>query len=311
MQFQKAVLINISEDDLDDAYWQKFDQLVLSKVFLEKDDENIVNEVKDSDCLLVGFGVDVTKEIIDSAPNLKYIGVLATAYGKIDIEHAKLKNIPVCNLAGYSTESVAEFTVAVILECIRGLEEGKTRARSGNYSESGIDAKEIKNSMFGVIGLGSIGNRVAEIALGFGANVTYWSRTKKEVNLDYLEINDLIRKSDFISINLAETPETEGIFNEEYINSVKPGCVIVNTAPMELVNIDALAVRLAKNDIYFILDHSDEMSEEDLARLSKYPNCIIYPPIGYITDGARQSKQEMFVQNIKSMLEGAPENRVN
>ncbi len=267
------------------------------------------------DCLLVSFGLPVDKKMIDAAPNLKYIGVLATAFGKIDIEYAKKKKIIICNLPGYSTESVAEFTIAAILEHIRDLEEGKRRGRSGNYSFDGISAIEIKNKIFGVIGLGSIGKRVAEITQGFGADVRYWSKNRKKDaekrGIKYESLDSLIQKADFLSINLAQNKDTEGIFNKSRFKNVKSGVVIINTAPMELVDIDGLIDRLKNDDITFILDHSDEMTEEDLKKVSKYKNCIIYPPIGYITEEARAAKQEIFLGNMEGFLKGKPQNVVN
>lgn len=131
MKFKKALLINIDQSKFEDSYWKKIDRLVDKKVFLPKDDPKIRQELKDTDCLLVNFGIPVTKEDINAAPNLKYIGTLSTAFGKVDVDFAKKKGILVCNLAGYSTESVAEFVIASILESIRGLEEGKRRGMTG------------------------------------------------------------------------------------------------------------------------------------------------------------------------------------
>ncbi len=98
--------------------------------------------------------------------------------------------------------------------------------------------------------------------------------------------------------------------NGARIQKLKKGAVVVNTAPMELVDIDALAKKLSKGDITFILDHSDEMSKEDLSKLSKYENCVIYPPIAYVSEEARIAKQEIFVGNIESSLKGSPVNTV-
>lgn len=311
MTYKKALLIGISTDSLDQEYWDRLDRLAEQVTHVANNDTSIITELQDTDCLLLGFNALAGKDVIDAAPNLKYIGVQATAYSKIDIEYASQKNIPVCNLGGYSTESVAEFVIAVTLETIRNLEEGKQRGRNGNYTEDGITARELKGSEFGVIGLGNIGMRVAEIAAGFGANVSYWSRSPKGVSFASKDLDELISSSDFISLNPALCPETEHILNAERINSLKSGAVVINTCPMELVDINALANRLAKNDITFILDHSDDMSQEDLTTLSQYKNCIIYPPIAYISNEARRNKGEIFVGNIAAALEGKPTNKVN
>lgn len=314
MRFKKILLFGIREAQLDSEFWGRIDKLTDEKVFLAKDSSDIQKEITDTDCLLVGFGVEVNKDLLNKAPKLKYIAVLATAYGKIDASYAKEKGIVVCNIPGYSTESVAEFVIATILETLRDLETGKQRGRDGKYSEDGLKAKEIKGKKFGVIGLGNIGSRVAEIAQGFGAEVKYWSRNKKDAyeqkGIQFENIDTLLPSCDFVSINLAQTKETEQFFDQKKIDSLKSGSIIVNTAPMDLIDINALADRLAKNDITFILDHSDEMSEEDLKKLSQYKNCIIYPPMAYITDEARIAKQEIFVSSIEKFTEGSPINTV-
>ncbi|HUD03875.1 MAG TPA: 2-hydroxyacid dehydrogenase [Candidatus Paceibacterota bacterium] len=315
MKFKKILTIGISTASLDEKYWKELKGLADKVISLSKDSSDIEKELSDTDCILTGFGIEINKRHIDLAKNLKYIGTLATAYGKIDVDYAKKKNIPVCNLGGYSTEGVAEFTIAAILEHIRALGEGKSRAHAGNYSEVGIKATEIKGKKFGVIGLGNIGGRVAEIAQGFGANVSYWSRSKKSVfekqGIKYQELDTLLKEADFVSINLAETKDTENFFDAKKFKLLKSGAVVINTAPMEIVNLKALTERLAKNDMTFILDHSDQMKDEDVKSLIKFKNCIVYPPIAYITDEARANKQQTFISNIENFFKGTSTNRVN
>lgn len=312
MKFKKILSIGVDENKVGPDYWKRIDSLTESKVILPKDDPKIKESLSDVDCLLVNFGIVVDKEMIDSAPNLKYIGILATAYGKVDVAYAKTKNITVCNLPGYSTESVAEFAIAAILEAIRGLSEGKSRGKEGNVSEEGIKAWEIKGKVFGVIGLGNIGTRVAELALGFNADVRYWSRNKKPEaeakGIKYNELDDLISQADFLSLNVAQTPDTEKILNQDRFQAIKSDAVVINTAPMELIDIDALIDRLKKDDIIFIFDHSDEMAEEELKKLLPFNNCIVYPPIAYISKEAAVNKQEMFTSNIESFLNETPQN---
>ncbi len=312
MSYKKAVLVDIRESDLDKKYWDQIDELVESKAFITKDGLANNKELTDADCLLLGFQIPVDKAVIDAAPNLKYIGVLATAFGTVDLEHAKSKNIPVCNLAGYSTESVAEFTIAAVLEQIRQLEKGKQSGRDGNFSFEGYKVRELKNSEFGVVGLGSIGGRVAELAAGFGANVSYTSRGKKDVAFTFKELEDLTKDSEIISINAAQTSETEGMISAEVIESMKNDAVLINTCPPELINTDALAAKLKANpDFIYIFDHGDEMSKEEQAKILGLKNCVPYPPIAFLSREARINKQEIFVGNMKAALDGKPQNQVN
>lgn len=311
MKFKKTVLIEINERELDKAHWDKFDSLIEKKVFLASGATNLLEELKEADCILVGHGgVEVNKQMIDTAKNAKYIGVFATGYGRLDVGYAAKKKITTCNIPGYSTESVAEFAIAVILERIRSLAEGMKRGRAGDISEKGIIAWEIKGKIFSVFGLGSIGNRVAELAAGFGADVRYWSRSKKKVDFKYQDPDELIKESDFISLNFALNSETTNFLTSERINNIKAGAVVVNTAPMELIDFDALVERLANNDITFIFDHSDEITKEQLQTLIKFANCIIYPSMAYISNEAMLTRKDMFVGNIESFLKGFPTNVV-
>ncbi|OGH28092.1 MAG: hypothetical protein A3E12_03530 [Candidatus Levybacteria bacterium RIFCSPHIGHO2_12_FULL_39_9] len=312
MKFKKALTISISEDSLDRKYWGKLDKLVERKLCLPKDSPQIRKELVDVDCILTGFQIPVGREEIDAAPNLKYISVLATAYGKIDTDYAKKKGIIVTNVPGYSTESVAEFVFGVILEKIRDLSRAKEQAGKGNYSEAGFKATEIKDKIFGVIGLGRIGSRIAEIAKTFGADVRYWSRHRKEdlekKGIKYQDADSLISQADIISLNLAETPQTKHFLNRKRINSIKKGSLAVSTVTNEITDLTALEDRLKKEDITIIRDHPDELSPEEAKRLSKYKNCIFYPSIGYISDEARIAKQEIFIRNMESFLNGKPKN---
>lgn len=307
------LFVNLTESKLDKEYWSKVDSLTEKKVFLSKDSPQITYELQDTDCLLVGFATPVTKEHIDAAPNLKYIGTLSVAYHKIDASYARAKGIAVTNIAGYCTESVAELIIAAILSEVRGLNKEQERAKKKNYDfiES---AREIKGKVFGVFGLGNIGNRTAELAQAFGADVRYWSRTRRNdaenKGVCYEDKETLLKNADFISLNFAHTLETDKFLDERAFSIIKPGAIVVNTVPMETIDLTALEKRLTKNDITFILDHSDEMKQEDLDRLQKHHNCIIYPPLG-ISKEARINKQKVFVENMTCFLAGKPVNIVN
>lgn len=240
---------------------------------------------------------------------------MATAFGKIDVSYAKKKGIVVTNVPGYSTESVAELVFAVLLENLRDLARAKEQASKGNYSEAGFKATEIKDKVFAVLGLGRIGGRVAEIARGFGADVRYQSKNRKKSfekqGIRYQDADKLISEANIISLHFAETDQTRHFLNRKRINSIKPGAIVVSTVPNEITDLDALEDRLKKGDITFISDHADELDPKVARRLSKYENCILYPPIGYISDEARVAKQEIFIGNMESFLKGKPQNVVS
>ena len=309
-------MVGYIKDDLGKKEWILLKKYSNEIVVLPKDSPEIDDNLSSTDCLLVKLGAKVNKQMIDAAPALKYIGMLGTGYGRIDTSYARKKNIIVCNIAGYSREGVAEFGFGILIEYVREISRAKLQASNEDYSESTYVGTELKGKKFGVIGLGNIGNRIAEIGkFGFQADVSYWSKHRKEdaekKGIQFKEINDLLKTSDFISLNLAYVPQTKEFIDKQKIQLIKPGAVFLNLAPMELIDIDALESRLKKDDITFILDHSDELSPKQAMQLSKYKNCIMYPPIGYVTKEATAAKKEMFIDNIENFLQGKPNNKVN
>ena len=308
MKFKKILVTGFDRSNLNENIWTRIQKSTDKIVFKPSSPQT------DVDCLFSKFN-KIDKKFIDSLPLLKYIGLLATGFGTVDIAYAKSKKITVCNIPGYATESVAEFVFGLILEHIRDLEKAKQVARQGDFSGNGFSAYEIKEKQFGIIGLGRIGRRVAEIALGFGAKVSYWSKNRKKEmekkGIKYEPIDKLIPKCDFLSLHLSKTKETEEILNKKRMNSVLKGAIVINMAPMELVDLSALEERLKEGDMTFIFDHPDEMDKKDIEKLVEYRNCIVYPPIGFVTDEATALKKEIFISNLENFLKGKPTNQVN
>jgi phosphoglycerate dehydrogenase-like enzyme len=303
--FKKTLVTGFDRTQLQKETWKEIKELSQEFIFDES------GSLQDVDCLFSKFN-KVDKELINRLPNLRYIGILATGTGPVDIEYAKEKGITVTNIPGYCTESVAEFLFGVILEKLRNLEKAKQVIRTGDYSGDGFSATEIKGKKFGVVGLGRIGLRVAELAQAFGAEVSYWSRVRKPEaeakGIVYQELNSLIGSSDFLSIHLQTSKETTEILNAERMALIKKGALVINVSGMELFNLTALKKRLQNGDIHFIFDHPDEMKKSDVEDLAAFPNCTVYSPIGYITEEAKHNKQAIFVENMRSFLDGKPVN---
>jgi D-3-phosphoglycerate dehydrogenase len=240
--------------------------------------------------------------------------MLGTGYGGIDTAYAASKGITVTNVAGYATEGVAEFAFGILIEHLRDIAKAKQQAKAGDYSDN-FTGSEIKAKKFGVIGLGHIGRRTAEFAKAFGAEVSYWSRKRKEdaeaSGISYCDVEKLLSESDIITLNLSLNPETEGFLNSDRIKAIKTGAIIINPSPMELVDFEALVIRLEKSDMTFMLDHSDEVTPEQLEKLKPFDNCIIYPPIAYLTKEANQLRKRIYIDNLKYFLEDKPTNKVN
>lgn len=305
--FEKIVCMDYDGKELWSQYWYRIDRLCANeRINVASEDPSLPKELKEADCLLVKLGAKVGKELIDKALKLKYIGMLGTGIGGVDVQYAATKKIVVKNIVDYATEGVAEITFGMLFDQIRDIERSKQQAREGNYSGDTFGGTEIKGKNFGVIGLGHIGARIAHIAREFGANVKYWSKNRKyeeeKEGIEYQELPELLQNSDFITLNLSLNQSTEGFLDAERIAIIKKGAIVVNPSPMELVDFDALIRRLGKNDITFILDHSDEMEEKKLDLLRLYSNCVIHLPIGFTTEEAFAVKQGRFVENMESFL---------
>ena len=309
MKLKKILCLNYNGNEFEDSYWKELNAFGAKRVLVvEADAKNHI----DADALLVKLGAKIDRKLIDNFSHLKYIGMLGTGYGGIDVKYAALKNITVTNIADYAIEGVAEFTIAILLEYLRSVAQAKAQAKQGNFSDnfSGI---EIKGKTFGVIGLGHIGARTAELAQAFGAHVIYWSKNrKKEIEQKGIKFSDnLFSQANIITINLALNPETENFLNADRIASIKKGAIVINPSPMELLDFHALISRLKKGDITFMLDHSDEMTKEQLEALKPFDNCIIYPPIAYLTAEASKRKKRIYIDNLKNFIVGKPTNKVS
>lgn len=309
MKLQKILCLGFNGSELEDSYWKEVDALAETRIIGELADNT------DADALLVKLGAKVPKEVIDQLPNLKYVGMLGTGYGGIDTSYATSKGITVTNIADYATEGVAEFTFGILIEWCRGVSRALGLAWDGAYEDDDHPGMEIKGKKFGVIGLGDIGMRTAELAQAFGCDVSYWSRTRKEDaearGIKYQELDDLLADSDIITLNLALNPETEGIINADRIAKLKDQAIFINPSPMELVDFTALVERLKKQEIVFMLDHSDEMTKEQLEVLRPLNTCKVYPAIAYLTREASQLQKRIYVDNIKNYLADKPTNKVN
>lgn len=320
MKFKRMLLLNFTGKELVDDRWEEVKSLGAELVLIKQEDQLFFDHLRETDCLLVKLGAKVPQELLNSAPKLKYIGMLGTGYGGIDVEAATKKKITVTNIANYATEGVAEFTFAVLLAHLRKLEEAKNQARKLNFDESAyFDVSEIKGKTLGIIGLGNIGLRVAEIGKAFGANVIYWSRkrkaTKEKKGFAYVKIEKLLAQSDFISLNLALNKDTKHFIDKKNITLIKGNSVVVNLSPMELIEIDSFLAASQEKGLHLILDHSDELSTDEVNKIKPFMDqggtVTVYPPVAYTTIEATNLKQKIFVDNLRAYLAGKPKNKVN
>lgn len=308
----KAVFIDHKDSELDHKTFARIRRHFSSVDFVMRNDPNILKIVKDAEAFFVKIFTKIDKHIIDAAPKLKFIDVCSTAFDAVDAKYARSKGVMVCNLGAYSAEAVAEFFFAVLLESGRELERAKDQARTEDYSFDKFMGIELKGKTLGVIGAGTIGGIVATIGVGFGMNILYLTKTRKpkleKLGAKKVTLETLAKQSDFVSINLVLNGETKGMISKKIVSSFKQGCIIVNLAPPALIDQEAV---LARKDITFIFDHSDDMKPALVKRFLKTQHCIVYPPVAFRTVEANFSRWDTFAGNIEKFAAGKPQNVVN
>lgn len=261
-------------------------------------------------------------ETINSLPKLKYIGVLATGYNMVDTAAAKSRGIIVTNVPSYSTMSVAQLVFALILELCHHIQrhsdsvhEGKW-AGSADFSYWNSPLIELSGKTLGIIGFGNIGKKVTDIATVFGMNVIATSRNQGEQpdrkNFRWVEIDELLEQSDFVSLHCPLTPETKGLINAASLEKMKSSSFLINTSRGPVVVEQDLTDALNNGSIAGA--GIDVLSLEPPSKdnpLLKAKNCIITPHFAWATKEARVRLMDIAENNVDAFLRGKPVNVVN
>jgi len=279
--------------------------------------EEIYERCKDAEIIL-GNKVPFTKNTISKLSKLKLISVLATGYNVIDTTAAKEQNIIVCNVPAYGTASVAQHTIALLLELSnrvsvhsKSVADGEwVTAKDWSYTKASII--ELAGKMLGIVGMGNIGKQVAKIAAAFGMNILYNSRTDKNLSAyEFTDIQTLFTKSDVVTLHCPLTEENTGFVNMELLKKMNPAAFLINTARGALINeadlADALNNHIIAGAALDVL--STEPPEADNPLLYA-KNCIITPHNAWISKEARERIMAVTAENIKAFIEGKPINRV-
>ena len=220
---------------LGDVSFEPFERLGDFVMYENSTTQEAQERVKDVDVLLINK-VLVNKELIDAAPNLKLICISATGVNNIDVEYAASKGIPVRNVVGYSTDSVAQTTFMHILSLVGGCPYFNHSVKSGEYSRSGMftDPKwnwwELAGKTIGIIGMGNIGQKVARIAEAFGMNVCYYSTSGTSHCTEYpsLPLEQLLAESDIVSIHAPLNDKTLNLIGRKELELMKPTAYLIN-----------------------------------------------------------------------------------
>ncbi len=302
-----------------DLSWDGIKQLGEFTLYDRTPPEKTVERAKGATAIFTNK-VIFNREVISQLPDLKFIGVQATGYNVVDLAAATEAGIVVSNIPAYSTASVAQMVFSHILHQSQNISEHAKSVNNGEWSKSIdfcyylIPQVELAGKTLGIVGFGQIGQAVAKIGLAFGMNIIFQNRSKKEVDFDarQVDLNTLLAKSDFISLNCPLTNENAGFINKDSIEKMKPTAILINTARGALINEKDLADALNSGRIsgagLDVLSVEPPLPDNPLTNAK---NCHITPHIAWATIEARSRLMQIAGENLKAFIEGKPQNQVN
>ena len=282
--------------------------------------ELVAQRAAASDVIIINK-VKITREVLLAAKErLRLVCVFATGYDNVDIDAAKEYGVAVCNVPGYSTESVALYTVATALSLFTHLAEYRGYVADGSYTRSGIPNKltpvyhEMGGKTWGIIGLGNIGRAVARVARALGADVIAYKRTPVD-DVECVSLEELCRRSDVISVHCPLTDGTRGMINRERISIMKDGVVLVNEARGAVLNESDVtdAVLSGKIGGFGCDVYSNEPFDEEhpYNKIKTLDNVILTPHAAWGSYESRKRCTEIIAQNIAACFDGKLLNRVD
>ena len=281
--------------------------------------EEIVQRIGDAPVVLTNKA-RITREVMDACPRMKYIGVLATGYNVVDLPAAKERGIVVTNVPAYSTQAVAQHTMALLLASMSRVSEYDARVKQGAWSASpdfcffAGPMEEIAGKTLGIVGFGHIGQAVARAALGLGMRVIVHTRTPKPgfEQVEFVTMDELLKASDVITLHCPLTEKTQGLIGGGTIARMKDGVRVINTARGPLVDESAMAKALSAGKVCCYM--ADVLSVEPPAPdnpLLSAPHTILTPHVAWAPRQTRERLEEIAAGNVRAFLEGAPRNVVS
>ncbi len=305
-------------DDIDMSIFEKLGKLT---IYERTATEEVVDRLKDADALLTNKVV-IGKAEMDRLPKLRYIGINATGTNNIDLAYAAKKNIAVTNVKSYSTDSVVQHTFALLFYVYEKLRHYDDFVKQGKYSDYGCFTyfgerfAQLSGKTWGIIGLGEIGRKVADIAKAFGCHVVYYSTSGKNSNPNYerAEFDELLRSSDIISIHAPLNDRTQNLMNRAAFEKMKPEAVLINVGRGPIVNESDLLWALNENKIAAagldVLSVEPMRKDNPLYGYKDSNRLIITPHIAWATNEARKRLVDEAYLNLEAFINGKERNRV-
>lgn len=316
----KIVILGTLKEVIDEESWNVFDRFPNVYKYDNFTQEEVLGLIEDADAVINNSIRYIRRYEMENAKNLKYIGVLGTGYDKIDIEAAKDNNIVVTNSPNYGTDTVAEYTIGMMFALTKRYEyhskivkEGRWRDNLYHYS-NGKPKMEIHDKNLGIIGYGSIGSRVGEIAKAFRMNIYALDRHgnyRVENGVNFVSMDELLEKSDFITIHANLTEDNEKMIDKEFFQKMKPTAYFLNMARGKLVDEKALLDALNNGEIAGA--GIDTVSKEPIRKdnpLLKGKNIIITPHMAWISKEAIDRILNTVADNLEAFIKGEDKNRI-
>ena len=315
----KIVILDGYTANPGDLTWKELEEMGELTVYDRTSPSETVARAAEADIVLTNK-VIIGKTEMEQLPNLKYIGVLATGYNVVDIEAAHERGIIVTNVPAYSTESVAQMVFAHLLTVTNRTEHYAIQNRNGKWSSnpdfSYQDTKvmELAGKTFGIVGLGNIGRRVAQIALAFGMKVKAFTSKPAETlpkGIVKADMKELFSTSDVISLHCPLTADTRYLINTESLGWMKNSAIVINTGRGPLVDDQAVADALADGKIaaYCADVLTEEPPKADNPLLAQ-ENAYTTPHIAWATYEARIRLIQVASNNVRAFINGTPQNVV-
>lgn len=280
------------------------------------DKQELIDRLKGADALInIRAYSRFDAEVLAALPDLKHLAILGTGIDNVDLEAATKHGIVVTNTPGASTISVAELAITLMFAAARHVATADQAIRSGRWQH--IQGIELRGKTIGVVGLGAIGQEVAFMSRAFGMRVVAWSLTKDEerarrVGAELVELDELLKVSDVVSLHLRASPQTNGIIGARELSLMKPTAILVNTGRGALVDEAALAEALASGRLGAAgLDAFVQEPLPSESPLTKLDNVILTPHFAWVTAEATGRLRRMPVDNLIAFFEGRPVNVVN
>lgn len=303
-----------------DLSWHPLEQYGELTVYdRTKTEEETVERIGSAEAIFTNK-TPVTSVVMDKCPSLKFIGVLATGYNVVDTTAAKERGITVCNVPTYGTAAVAQYSIALLLEICCHIGHHSRTVKEGRWEKCDdwcywdYPLTELQDKTIGIIGFGRIGRQEGAVARALGMNVLandpYPTDAGREI-ADYVELDELYKKSDVISLHCNLTDDNYGMINGESINKMKDNVIIINNSRGQLVNERDLADALNEGRVQAA--GLDVVSTEPILPdnpLLKAKNCIITPHISWASLECRDRIMNISADNLKGYLDGVPVNVV-